>query len=122
MNTGQPKCRHQKQSTILQLRIEVDNEIDSRSLQYDVQLGAKFDYILHRANLIIPASEVKLIQNLCELERTQMLTKLTIALENTRLAGYIFTGNCSLFLDTVVNIAWLYHWPTVRFLLQVIVK
>ena len=64
MNTGQPKSPHQNQRTIIQLPIEVDNEIDSRNLQYDVQLGAKFDYIHHRANLNIHASQVKLIQNL----------------------------------------------------------
>ena len=109
-------------TTAIQLPIEVDNEIDSRNLQYDVQLGAKFDYIHHRANLNIHASQVKLIQNLCELERTQMLTILTIALENTRIAGYILTCNRFLFLDTDGNVAWLYHWPKIRSLLRVMVK
>ena len=75
MNTGQPKSPHPNQPTIIKLRIEGDNEIDSRNIQYDVHLGVKFDYILHRRNLNIYASQVKLIQYQCELERTQMLAK-----------------------------------------------
>ena len=34
-----------------------------------------------------------LLQNQCELERTQMLTILMLAMQNTRLAGYMLTGN-----------------------------
>ena len=70
MNTGQPKSPHHSQPTIIKLRIVGDNEIHSRNLQYDVHLGAKFDYNLRRTNLIIHASQEKLIQNQCELERT----------------------------------------------------
>ena len=122
MNTGQPNSPHHNQPTIVKLRIEGDNEIDSRNLQYDVHLGAKFDYILHRKNLNIHASQVKLIQNQCELERTQMLTILTRALENTRLAGYLLTGNRSMFHDTDGSVAWLYHCPKVRSTLRVMEK
>ena len=83
MKTGQPKSPHQNQPTISKLRIEGDNGIDSLNLQYNVHLRAKFDYILHRTNLNFHASQVKLIQNQCELEHTQMLTIWTMALENT---------------------------------------
>ena len=41
-----------------------------------------------------------LLQSHCELERTQMLTILMLAMQNTRLAGYMLTGNRSMFLDT----------------------
>ena len=122
MNTGQPRSPHHNQPTVIKLRIEGDNEIDSRNLLYDVHLGAKFDYILHRTNLNIHASQVKLIQNQCELERTQMLTILTMALENTRLAGYLLTGNRSMFLDTDGSVAWLYHCPKVRSTLRLMEK
>ena len=37
-----------------------------------------------------------------------------LALENTRLAGYMFTGNRSMFLETVRSVAWLYHCPKVH--------
>ena len=48
-------------------------------------------------------------QNQCELERTQMLTILMLARQNTMLAGYMLTGNRSMFPDTDGSVAWLYH-------------
>ena len=56
-------------------------------------------------------SEMTLLQSQCELERTQMLTILMPAMQNTRLAGYMLTGNRSMFLDTDGSVAWLYHCP-----------
>ena len=119
MNTGQPKSPHKTQPTINKLRIEGDNEIDSRNLQYDVHLGAKFDYIFHRTNLNIHAFQVKLIQNQCELEDTQMRTILTMPLKNTLLAGCLLTGNRSMLLDTDGSVAWLYYCPKIRSILRV---
>ena len=52
-----------------------------------------------------------LLQNQCKLDRTQMLTILLLAMQNTRLAGYMQTGNRSMFLDTDGSVAWLYHCP-----------
>ena len=51
------------------------------------------------------------LQNQCELERTQMLTILMLAMQNTRLAGYMVAGNRSMFLDTDGSVAWLYPCP-----------
>ena len=34
-----------------------------------------------------------------------------LALENPRLAGYMLTGNRSMFLETDETVAWLYHCP-----------
>ena len=34
-----------------------------------------------------------------------------LALQNTRLAGYMLTGNRSMFLDTDGAVGWLYHCP-----------
>ena len=52
-----------------------------------------------------------LLQKQRELERTQLLTILMLAMQNTRLAGYMLTGNRSMFLDTDGSVAWLYHCP-----------
>ena len=52
-----------------------------------------------------------LLQNQCELERTQILTIIMLVVQNTRLAGYMLTGNRSMFLDTDGSIGWLYHFP-----------
>ena len=122
MNTGQPKSPHQNQHTTMKLRIEGDLEIHSQNLQYDVHLGAKFDDIRHRTNLNNHAFQLKLIQNQCELERTQMLTNLTKALEKTRYDGNVPTGNRFMFPDTNGSVAWLYHSPKVRSTLRVMEK
>ena len=40
---------------------------------------------------------MQLLQNQCERERTQILTIFMLALEKLRLAGYMLTGNRSMF-------------------------
>ena len=40
-------------------------------------------------------SEIQLLHNQCEQERTQILTNFLLALQNPRLAGYMLTGNRS---------------------------
>ena len=42
-----------------------------------------------------------------------MLKILVLALENTRLAGYMQTGNRSTFLDNDGSVAWLYPCPII---------
>ena len=56
-------------------------------------------------------SEMTLLQNQCELERTQVLTVMMLALQNIRLAGYMLTGNRSMFLETDGAFGWLYYCP-----------
>ena len=63
-----------------------------------------------------------LLQNQCELERTQMLTLLMLAMQNTRLAGFMLTGNRSMFLDTDGSVAWLYSCPKILSPLRVFDK
>ena len=82
------------------------NEID-----YVLHLGTKLDYIMYFNTKQLRLSEMTLMQNQCELERTEMLTILMLAMQNTRLAGYMLTGNGSMFLDTDGSVAWLYHCP-----------
>ena len=59
-------------------------------------------------------SEIQLLKNLCEQERTQILTILMLSMENPRSAGYMLTGNRSMFLSTDGSLAWLYHCPLMR--------
>ena len=80
-------------------------------MDYELHLGTKLDYIMYFNTKQLRHSEVKLLQNQCELERTQMLTILMLAVQNTRLVGYMLTGNRSMFLDTDGSVAWLYHCP-----------
>ena len=56
----------------------------------------------------------------CELDRTQKQMILMQAIQNNRLAGYMLTGNRSMFLDTDGSIGWLYHCPKRNSPLQVL--
>ena len=51
------------------------------------------------------------LRNPCELERTQMLTILTLAIQNTRHTGYMLTENKAVFLQTDGKVAWSCHCP-----------
>ena len=80
-------------------------------IDYELHLGTKLDYIMYFNTMQRRHCEMTLLQNQCELERTQMITILMLAMQNTRLAGYMLTGNRSMFLDAEGSVAWWYHCP-----------
>ena len=63
---------------------------------------------------MLEGSEMQLLKNLYQREKTQVLTILMLSMENPRLAGYMLTGNRSMFLSTDGSLAWLYHCPLMR--------
>ena len=67
------------------------------NMDYEMHLGTKIDYLFFQSSRLLQATEIQLLQNQCEQERTQILTNLMLALENSRLAGYMLTGNRSMF-------------------------
>ena len=83
-------------------------------MDYEMHMGTKLDYLFFQSSRLLQASEIQLLKNQCEQERTQILTILTLSLENPRLAGYMLTGNRSMFLETDGSLAWLYHCPLVH--------
>ena len=84
------------------------------NMDYEMHLGTKTDYFFFQSSRLLQATEIQLLQNQCEKERTQIFTNLMLALENPRLAGYELTGNRSMFLETDGGLAWLYHCPEVH--------
>ena len=84
------------------------------NIDYEMQMGTKLDYLFFQSSRLLQASEIELLKNQCEQERTQILTILMLSLENPLLAGYILTGNWSMFLKTDGSLAWLYHCPLVQ--------
>ena len=80
-------------------------------MDYEMHMGTKLDYFTSR---LLQASEIQLLKNQCEQERTQILTILMLSLENPRLAVYMLTGNRSMFLETDGSLAWLYPCPLVH--------
>ena len=77
-------------------------------------MGTELDYPFFQSSRLLQASEIQLLKNQCEQERTQILIILMLSLENPRLAGYLLTGNLSMFLKTDGSLAWLYHCPLVH--------
>ena len=57
---------------------------------------------------MLRTTELALLMNQCELERSMILNTLMLSIESPRLAGYI---NRSMVLETNGNVAWLYHYP-----------
>ena len=84
------------------------------NMGYEMPLRTKTDYLFFQKSRLLQATEIQLLQNQCEQERTQIHTNLMLALENPRLAGYALTGNPSIILETKGGLAWLYHCPKVH--------
>ena len=82
-------------------------------IDYEMHLGAKIDNLFFQSSRLLQATEIQLLQNQCEQERTQILTNLMLSLENPRLAAYKRTGDRSRFLETDGSAGWLYHCPKV---------
>ena len=55
--------------------------------------------------------ELNTLHTICELERNQLLTKLTMSVQNPQLAGSLLTGNRSNFLYVEGSTAWLFDCP-----------
>ena len=53
-------------------------------------------------------TELETLHQLCELERTQILQSLTIAVLKTPYAGYLLSGNRSNFIEYEGKILWYY--------------
>ena len=81
---------------------------------YEFHQGTKLDYLFFANSKMLEGSEIQLLKNLCERERTQILTILMLSVENPRLVGYMLTGNRSMFVSTDGSFAWLYHCPLMR--------
>ena len=68
----------------------------------------KLDYTISRIFQEMSLSELETLHQLCELERTQILQSLALAVLKIPYAGYLLSGNRSNFLDYEGNILWLY--------------
>ena len=55
--------------------------------------------------------EINTLHTVCELERTQLLAILAKLVKNPHLAGFLLTGNRSIFLYVEGSTAWLYDCP-----------
>ena len=51
-------------------------------MDYEMHMGTKLDYLFFQSSRLLQVSEIQLLRNQCEQERTQILTNLTLFLEN----------------------------------------
>ena len=93
---------------------QADNRNSYLNMDYEMHLGTKVDYLFFQSSRLLQATEMQLLQNQCEQQRTQILTNLMLTLGNPGLAGYMLAGNRSVFLETNGSLAWLYHCPKVH--------
>ena len=68
----------------------------------------KLDYTISRIFQEMSLSELETLHQLCELEKTQILQSLALAVLKIPYAGYLLSGNRSNFLDYDGNILWFY--------------
>ena len=82
------------------------------AIHYDIHLDMKLNYTISRIFQEMSLSELEKLHQLCELERTQSLQSLALALALAVLklpyAGYFLSGNRSNFIDYEGNILWYY--------------
>ena len=78
------------------------------NIHYDIYLDIELDYTISRIFQEMSLSELETLHQLCELERTQILQSLALAVLKIPYAGYLLSGNRSNFLDYEGNILWFY--------------
>ena len=78
------------------------------NIHYDIHLEMKLDYTISRIFQEMSLSELETLHQLCELERTQILQSLALAVLKIPYAGYLLSGNRSIFLDYDGNFLWFY--------------
>ena len=74
----------------------------------NIHLDMKLDYTISRIFQEMSLSELETLHQLCELERTQILQSLALAVLKIPYARYLLSGNRSNFLDYEGNILWFY--------------
>ena len=105
-NTGNPgEKKHDKDSTRLQ-KLSLMNNTHFGAIHYDIHLDIKLDYTISRIFQEMSLTELETLLQSCELERTQILQPLALAVLKIPYAGYLLSGNRSNFIDYEGNILW----------------
>ena len=106
-NPGGKLIPYDSKSTRLQ-ELSLKNSTYFGNIHYDIHLDMKLDYTISRIFQEVSLSELETLHQLCELERTQILQSLALAVLKIPYAGYLLSGNRSNLLDYEGNILWFY--------------
>ena len=69
------------------------------TFDYDAHMRMKINFMMYKFYRDLEHSDFLILHNMCELRRTQTQMLNALSYENNRLAGYMLTGNCSMFLE-----------------------
>ena len=69
-------------------------------VHYDIHLDVKLDYTISRIFQEMSLIELETLHQLCELERTEILQSLALAVLKIPYAGFLLSGNRSNFFTT----------------------
>ena len=94
-------------STRLQ-ELSLVNNTHFGAIHYDIHLDMKLGYTISRIFQEMSLLELETLHQLCELERTQILQSLALAVLKIPHAGYLLSGNRSNFIDYEGNVLWYY--------------
>ena len=97
-----------KDSTRLQ-ELLLMNNTHYGAIHYDIHLDMKLDNNISRIFQEMSLTELETLHHLCELERTQILQSLALAVLKIPCAGYLLSGNRSIFIGYERNILWYYN-------------
>ena len=95
------------ESTNLQ-ELSAMNSTDFAAIHYDIHLDMELDCTISIIFQETSLSELETLDQLCELERTQILQSLALAVLKIPYAGYLLSGHRSNFMDNGENILWYY--------------
>ena len=76
------------------------------AIHYDIHLDMKLDYTTSRISQERSLSEIEMLDHLCELERTQILQSLALAVLKTPHAENLLSENRSKVINYERNILW----------------
>ena len=79
------------------------------TIDYDAHINTKIDNTINQVFRPITVQELNTLHTICELERNQLLTKLTMSVQNPQRGGFCLTARNFLYVE--VSTAWLYDCP-----------
>ena len=103
---GKLKPNDSKSTRLLELSLM--NSTYFGNIHYYILFDMKLDYTISRFFQEMSLSELETLHRLWELEKTQILQSLALAVLKIPYAGYLLSGNRSNFLDYEGNILWFY--------------
>ena len=109
-NTGRigGKLRPQATDSTHLQELSLMNNLHFGAIDYDIHLDMKLDYTKSRNFQEMSLRELETLPQLSELERTQILQSLALAVLKIPYAGFLLSGNRFNFFDYEGNVLWYY--------------